>query len=76
MRKVGIGALGLIGGVLLAVVVQDLLARAFVRDGAVPLPLALVLGFMIPVFAVLGVVGAILADNRRLRRNSKATPDG
>lgn len=68
MRKVGIGALGIIGGVLLALIVQDLLASAFLRDGTIPLGLAIVMGFLLPVFAVLGAVLAVVLDNRSVRR--------
>lgn len=72
MRKIGIGALGFVGGLLLALVVQDLLAVAFVRDGAMPLVLGLVLGFLIPVLAVLGAVVALLIDGRAASRRSGA----
>lgn len=71
-RSVGIGALGLVGGVLLALIVQDLLATVFLRDGTIPIPVALVLGFLMPAFGVLGVVIAILIDNRNAKRRSEA----
>ncbi|GAA1547449.1 uncharacterized membrane protein YcjF (UPF0283 family) [Microbacterium ginsengiterrae] len=65
-RTAGIGALGLLGGVLLGVIVQDLLAVIFIRTGT-PV-LGLVFAVLIPLFAVLGVVTAILIDNRTNRR--------
>lgn len=71
LRRVGIGALGVIGGVLLALIVQDLLATAFLRDGTIPLGLAIVMGFLLPVFAVLGAVLAVVLDNRSVRRMSE-----
>lgn len=75
MRKVGIGALGLVGGVLLALVVQDLLAVAFLRDGTIPTPLAIVLGFLMPVFGVLGAVISVLIYSRHTKRQPKDTID-
>lgn len=70
-RSVGIGILGLVGGVLLALIVQDVLATAFVSDGTVPSALSAVLGFLMPVFAILGVIVAILVDNWNVKRRSK-----
>ena len=75
MRKVGIGALGLIGGVLLALIVQDLLAVAVLQDGTIPLALALVIGFLIPAFGVLGTVVAILLDSRHSAHRLQNTTD-
>lgn len=69
MRKVGIGALGLVGGVLLALVVQDLLAAAFLQGGTIPIPLGIVFGFLMPVFGVLGAVIAVLIDRRHTTRS-------
>jgi uncharacterized membrane protein YcjF (UPF0283 family) len=61
-RTAGIGALGLLGGVLLGVIVQDLLAVIFIRSGT-PV-LGLVFAVIIPLFLVLGNVVAIVIDNR------------
>ncbi len=72
MRKIGIGALGLVGGLLLALVVQDLLAVTFVRDGTIPLALGIVLGFLMPVLAVLGAIVALLIDGRAAGSRSGA----
>src|SRR5699024_11687059 len=47
-RTAGIGALGLLGGVLLGVIVQDLLAVIFIRSGT-PV-LGLVFAVIIPLF--------------------------
>jgi hypothetical protein len=61
--------------VLLALIVQDVLATAFLRVVTVPIGLGIVLGFLMPVFGVVGVIVAILADNRHTKRRSKDTPD-
>lgn len=75
MRTVGIGALGVVGGVLLALIVQDLLATAFLSSGTIPIGAGLGLGFLIPLFAVLGAITAVLIDHRSAKRRSKKTPD-
>lgn len=75
MRKVGIGALGVIGGVLLALIVQDLLATAFFSNGTIPPGPGIVLGFLMPVFAVLGAVVAVLIHHRSTRRTSERATD-
>ncbi|WP_229741658.1 hypothetical protein [Pseudoclavibacter endophyticus] len=72
-RSIGSGALGLVGGVLLALIVQDVLATAFLRDGTIPLALGVVLGFLVPAFGALGVLTAILIDNRNAKRRSKTS---
>lgn len=74
MRTIGIAALGLVGGVLLGLIVQDVLARLLLDDGVFPdsLPLALLVGFLTPALAVVGIVVALVLDARRARRG---TPD-
>lgn len=67
-RSIGIGALGVLGGVLLALIVQDILATGFVREGVVPTGLAIVLGFLIPIFAIFGAIVAVLIDARTAKR--------
>jgi hypothetical protein len=74
MRKAGIGTLGLVGGVLLAMIVQDLLATAFLQGGSIPVALGIALGFLVPVLGVAGVIVAIQLDNRSTNRRSKGTP--
>lgn len=74
-RRAGVGALGVVGGVLLALIVQDLLATALVRNGTLTHGLALVLGSLMPVFAVLGAVTAVLIDARAPTRSSEETTD-
>ncbi|MDO5633824.1 MAG: hypothetical protein Q4G34_02975 [Micrococcus sp.] len=71
MTRVGIGALGSVGGLLLALILQDILAVAFLGHGTIPFPLAVVVGFLLPTLAVLGAVVAILLDNRNTTRTSK-----
>ncbi|HEY4535503.1 MAG TPA: hypothetical protein VIG71_05955 [Enteractinococcus sp.] len=67
-RTVGIGALGLLGGTLFGIIVQDILALIFINTGTTVF--GLVFALVIPVFAVLGVVVAVLLDNRMVRRRS------
>jgi hypothetical protein len=74
MRKAGIGILGLVGGVLLAMIVQDLLANAFLQDGTIPVALAITLGLLMPVLGVVGVIVAIQMDNRFTNRRAEDTP--
>ncbi len=75
MRKVGVGALGVVGGVLLALIVQDLLATAFLSSGTIPASLGIVLGSLMPVFAVLGAIFAVLIYNRSVKRKSEKATD-
>lgn len=68
MRRVGIGLLGFIGGVLLAIIVQDVLAGTLSSGGPVPAGLKAVFGFLLPVLALLGILTALLLDNRFEKR--------
>lgn len=63
-RMLGVGALGLIGGALLALFVQDFLAMVFVRAGNVPSVLTVVLVYLIPVVSVVTAVAAVVIDRR------------
>lgn len=65
MRAVGIGALGLIGGLLLGIVLQDVLAQALIDAPGRPSTLGRLLGAFLPGFAVLGAVAAVWLDRRR-----------
>lgn len=58
----GIGVLGLIGGALLGLFVQDLLATAFARKGNVPSALSVVFVYLIPVVSIVTAVAAIVID--------------
>jgi hypothetical protein len=73
MRKLGIGFLGLLGGFLLGFIIHDILARVLLDDGMFPdsLPLALLVGFLTPTLAVVGVVVALAIDNRHTRRRGE-----
>lgn len=73
MRKLGIGFLGLLGGLLAGFIVHDVLARVLLDDGMFPdsLPLALLVGFLAPALAIVGVVVALAIDNRRTRRRDQ-----
>ncbi|MFW6642124.1 hypothetical protein ACOALZ_19030 [Nocardiopsis algeriensis] len=75
MRQLGLGALGAIGGVLLALIIHDLLATAFLSNGTIPIGPGIVIGSLIPVLAVLGAVIAVLIYNRSLKRTSEKTPE-
>jgi uncharacterized protein YacL len=75
MQKVGIGTLGVIGGLLLALIVQDLLATAFLSNGTIPIALGIALGFLMPVFAVLGAFIAVRIHNRSAKRAAAKTTD-
>lgn len=67
-RSIGTGALGLLGGVLLALIAQDLLAAALLRDGTLSPALTVVLGLFMPVLGVLGMVTALVIDARNTKR--------
>lgn len=62
-RSLGIGVLGLVGGVLLALIVQDILATDLLRDETLPI----VLSLLVPALGTLGAVSAILIDNRNAK---------
>lgn len=64
LRTVGMGLLGVVGGLLLAVIVQDVLARLL--DGPGPSGLATVaVGAVMPICILGGVVLALWVDRRR-----------
>lgn len=64
LRMLGVGALGLIGGALLALFIQDFLAVAFVRRGNVPVALTIVFVYLIPVVSIVTAVAAVVIDRR------------
>lgn len=72
MRKLGIGVLGLFCGLLVALVVIEVIARAALADGGTPSGgVAAVLGLTMPVLAVAGVLVALLIDSRIRAGRSK-----
>ena len=80
MRAIGIGILGLIGGLLLAVILQDLLAPLLIDDTGSASILGKLLGTMMPAFGIVGTGLAIWIDRRRRRNvrdrgSSRSTPD-
>jgi hypothetical protein len=75
LHRFGIGMLGFIGGLLAGLIIQNLLAVAFMSNGNPPFMFALVLGYLVPVFAALGVVIALLTDTRWTKRHSNDAPD-
>lgn len=73
-RTLGVGTLGLIGGALLALFIQDLLAAALVRDAQVPGALAVLFASFIPVVAVTTAVCAVVIDRKRTARDRPTSP--
>lgn len=71
MRAIGIGFLGLIGGLLFAIVVQDILAPLLIYRPGSPSPLWLILGASMPAFGIAGAGLAIWIDRRRKRITDK-----
>ena len=71
MRKLGVAFMGLIGGLLVGFLVHEVVAR-IVMSGSGQLPdslsLAIVLGFLAPALAIVGVVAALVIDGRMRRR--------
>ncbi len=71
MRKLGVAALGLFGGLLIGFLLTEVIARIAVGGTGQlsdSLPLALLLGLLTPLLAIVGVVVALVIDGRmRLR---------
>jgi ABC-type antimicrobial peptide transport system permease subunit len=76
MRKLIVGLVGLLAGLLVGFVAHELLARALTEDGTFPdsTPLAILVGFLTPVGAVAGVVAALGVDHRLVKHHSEGTP--
>lgn len=75
LRSVGVGALGLIGGFLAAVVLQDIVGVAFLRDGGeITVGLALIIGMLMPVLSIAGAVVAIVIDHAARTRQGRDRP--
>lgn len=68
LRWLGIGLLGFIGGMLSAIILQDVLASAFASNGSAPTGVTIVLGSPLPVLGLAGIVVALLVDRRSTRR--------
>lgn len=76
LRTIGIGVLGLIGGVLFAIVVQDVLSDAVIRSDGTPSVLGIILGgTMLPVFGLLGAALAVGVSRRRSARSKRPADD-
>jgi hypothetical protein len=76
LRMLGVGALGLVGGALLALFVQDFLAVAFVRAGNVPFALTVTFVYLTPVVSIVTAVAAVVIDRRlATRRTEKDSHD-
>ncbi|WP_007024780.1 hypothetical protein [Saccharomonospora iraqiensis] len=72
MRTVGIGALGIIGGLLLAITLQDILAHALADTEGTPSTVGRILGSLKPALGLLGAVLAVRLD----RRHHRTRPGG
>lgn len=71
MRQLGVALVGLVGGLLVSGLLIEVIARiAMFGRGQLPdsLPLALLLGFLPPVLAIVGVVVALVVDGTIRRR--------
>jgi hypothetical protein len=67
MRRLGVAVLGFLSGLLTGFLLVEVIALITIgSDGQVPdsLPLALLLGYLTPVLAILGVVLALVIDGR------------
>ncbi|MGJ3509638.1 hypothetical protein [Enemella sp. A6] len=73
-RSIGVGALGLVAGLLVALLLQDLIAMVFaLSGGSAPVGAAVVIGSFTPIIAVTGVIVALFIDRRiRTRRREGA----
>lgn len=74
-RTVGIVALGLLGGLLFGVVLQDILATIMIQTGLTGL--SFVFALVIPLFAAVGAVATLVFDKwfaRRRRSDSHECP--
>lgn len=67
MRTFGIGTLGLIGGLLFAIVLQDILAHALIDADGTPSVASTVLGSLLPAFGLVGAALAVWLDHRHRR---------
>ncbi|WP_026454231.1 hypothetical protein [Saccharomonospora iraqiensis] len=67
MRTVGIGALGLIGGLLLAITLRDILAHALTDTEDTPSTVGMILASLKPTLGLLGAVLAVRLDRRHHR---------
>lgn len=67
--------LGLVGGLLAALILQDILGVAFLRDGGeINLGLAIVVGMLMPVLSVAGVGVALVIDHAARTRQPRKSP--
>ena len=71
MRKLGVALIGLIGGSLVGFLLTEVIARIAMSDtGLLPdsLLLQLLLGFLSPILAIVGIVVALVVYGRSRRR--------
>ena len=78
MRRLGVAILGLLAGVLVGFLLTEIIARLALGvgggqvDAALPLPLALLLGYLTPIFGVVGIFAALGIDSRSRRAHDEA----
>jgi membrane associated rhomboid family serine protease len=75
VRTLGIGVLGVIGGLLFAIVLQDVLAHDLIDAAGTLSVLGIVLGVLLPVFGILGGGLAIWIDHLNRRKRAKGPTD-
>lgn len=69
LRDVGVGALGLVAGLVIGLIIQDAIGIAFLAGGASLMSTAgVLLGWLLPTCAVAGVVAAVLIDRSVVRK--------
>ncbi|MGP9538027.1 hypothetical protein ACT3SP_08445 [Brachybacterium sp. AOP43-C2-M15] len=71
MRHVGMTLLGLLGGLLAGVVLQDVLAQALIADGKVTTLGLVLLPLLLPLSTLLGGGIALVLSLTRPRRNGR-----
>lgn len=76
VRRLGLGLLGLIGGLLAGIVLQDVLAPLLVTGpGRVTTAGRILLPVLLPICGAGGAVLAVLLDRRGRRRRGDSPPD-
>lgn len=74
MRHLGMALLGLIGGLLAGVVLQDVLAPLLLSGGRVSAPALVILPVLLPASALIGAALALTLSLRSGRGQDKPEP--
>lgn len=74
MRKFGVAVLGLLVGIVAGFILTEVIAVIALGSfgAALPMPLAMLLGFITPVLAVVGIFVALGIDSRTRRPDRSA----